>query len=385
MKKFIITGGNFSNKGAQAMTLAVIQELKSKYPDCKIWVFTSDHISPQESFEVLFFNKYLLIRVLLGRFKFLMSKNLDRLNEEKVRQALKSADLVLDISGFALSSQFGVGPSLSYILRIALMKKYNRQLVLLPQSFGPFNYGNFYKAILFPLFKRYLKYPVMIYARERQGYNDLKKFTTKNLDLSVDIVLQTEKPQQKLFSFDNRADEILVPEKSVAFIPNSKLIKWNHCNDILNLYFKLAETLSKNGFHIYILRHSKEDLKFCQDVYDRLKGFPDVSLLENDFNCIESAEIISKMALVIASRYHSLIHSYKSGVPALVLGWAEKYRDVMQLFNQERYYYDIRELIQTEEIPDCLHNLLTLLKKEKESIESRRSEFLRNNILRKIG
>lgn len=132
---FVITGGNFKNKGAQAMVFAVVQELKKGYPESDIWVFASQVVIENNiyNFNVLSWDNRLVKRLLLGKLKIFTRQSINYKYEAKIIELLKKADAIFDVSGFALSTQFRYSSSLNYLLRIALAKKYKRKLFLLPQ------------------------------------------------------------------------------------------------------------------------------------------------------------------------------------------------------------------------------------------------------------
>ena len=105
---------------------------------------------------------------------------------------LENADFFIDVSGYALSSQWESLRSFNYILNIMIAKKYSIPYYIFPQSLGPFNYPSKHKILLFPLFKMYLKYPSKIFSRENAGVTYLHKFTKKNVETNCDIVLNKE-------------------------------------------------------------------------------------------------------------------------------------------------------------------------------------------------
>jgi colanic acid/amylovoran biosynthesis protein len=382
VKTFIITGGHTSNKGAQAMVFAVVQYIKDRNPDCDIWMFSHHTENNKElNFNNLTWDDRLVKRLIFGKFRYFIKPSTNYRNENIVIKKLKEADMIIDVSGFELASQFGFKSSLNYLLRIALAKKMSCKIVLLPQSFGPFNYNNIIqRVLLYGLMKYYLKYPVKIFAREEQGFNDLKRFTKNNLLRSLDIVLLTEKPKSHIVFKENSSFSLntKIKEKGVAIIPNSKLLVWNKYNKLYEIYYDIIKYLNSRGYHVYILRHSFEDLQLCKDIYKIVDSNPKVSLLYDDYNCIDLYEIISQMDFVIASRYHSLIHAYKSGVPALVIGWAEKYKELMSVFGQQQYYFDVRERF---EAPKVIKNIQLLI----QSKEDLKNKIIQTNKRIKSG
>ena len=45
---------------------------------------------------------------------------------------------------------------------------------------------------------------------------------------------------------------------------------------------------------------------------------------------------------LVASRFHSIVHAFKNGIPCIALGWATKYHDLLNLFDQGQYILDVR-------------------------------------------
>ncbi len=116
-----------------------------------------------------------------------MVKN--KTGQNEIQYILKNTYKMVDISGYALSSQRGYIASLSYIYNIMIAKKYNIPIILFPQSFGPFNYRDSHKKVLIPLMQEYLPYPEKIYARKGDGIAHLKIFNLPNVQRTFDSVL----------------------------------------------------------------------------------------------------------------------------------------------------------------------------------------------------
>jgi colanic acid/amylovoran biosynthesis protein len=103
-------------------------------------------------------------------------------------------------------------------------------------------------------------------------------------------------------------------------------------------------------------------------------------LIQDDLSAIELENIIRQFNFVIASRYHSIIHSYKNGIPALVIGWATKYFELLENFNQLDYFFDIRKSIDINKINNKLDNLIQNYKYEKEKIADKMKILIKENI-----
>jgi len=79
-------------------------------------------------------------------------------------------------------------------------------------------------------------------------------------------------------------------------------------------------------------------------------------------------EVIKQFDFVIASRYHSIVHAYKNGVPALVIGWATKYSELLGNFGQLDYFSDCRSNINIDEMGNKLEKMMQDYKHEGERI-----------------
>lgn len=397
-KTFLIYGASFTNKGAQAMLFTSVSELRARFPECRILFHTWKKIPADYQFETVFYDRA-KISLLKKNPIYWYPRNLAvllirRRNDLKhyfiVRDQFKDIDAVIDVSGFALSSQFSYSISDNYLQMIELAKQYRIPVFLMPQSFGPFNYGEDHPEMIKRIQKT-LSYPVRIFAREQQGYLALHRdLGLLNVEKSADLVLQSKSIDLSAVFFDpKRVPVVSVPTThNVAIIPNIRTIDHGGADQehLIELYRQIIQELSHSGFHVYLLRHSSEDLSVCQSVYDALDEKEAASLLVDDYDCIAFNEIIRQFDFVIGSRYHSIVHAYKNAVPAVVLGWAEKYRELVSMFGQEQYMFDICNCL-PEHVPVILKAVTDMEKSyeaEHQVIQSRLPEYQSGNCFQAI-
>ncbi|MFW5945456.1 MAG: polysaccharide pyruvyl transferase family protein [Candidatus Natronoplasma sp.] len=370
-KNVVILGGNLFNKGAQAMTFTVIDQIKRRFPEKTVYLFKSrdferDKLEKERyDFEIRPWDVLTRIELISDQdrvFKEEKSPYLSLLRE--IEEIVENTDFFIDISGYALSSKMGDDSSLltlkeiGYLLNIMVAKKFGIPFYIFPQSMGPFKYTFFEKIRLYPLMKKYLKYPENIFPREREGVEEIKKFTSKNVKRARDIVLMNEEYDlDNIFVKDVELKEFDMPEGAVAIIPNSQIMKRADPDKIYDLYSSLIGDLLALGKTVFIMRHSHEDFHICKKIKESFFSSNDVRLISDDLNALELEDIISRCDFIIGSRYHSIIHAYKNTVPALVLGWATKYRELLQDFDQMKYHADIRDEINSEMIREKLREL----------------------------
>lgn len=359
--KFFIVGAQFDNKGAQSMLFNTIDQLRKQYPGCTIICACTEDIDTNVyNFEKIYFSdreknitlkKRVIKNYVEAISKDIIKKIIGRYNNlfkyGQLKEELLDTDLIIDISGYNIGDKWDLKTHNSYLNNILLAKKFSIPMILMPQSFGPFNYKDNVKEELIERMQVLLRYPKVIFAREVEGYELLQKtFNLRNVLLSCDLVLQTSSID--IHNIFRQCPKLNVPEvatpNNVGIIPNSQCFTHGNNEKILKLYHVIIKNLLNTGKSIYIFRHSREDLSICREIYSMYSDEPNVHLLENDFNCFEYEQFLSNFEFIIASRYHAIIHAYKNYIPCVLLGWAIKYKSLANKFNQDKYAFDITVL-----------------------------------------
>lgn len=341
------------------MFLSLCYGLKAIYEDCEVVGFANKYdtseqytftLLPYDYFTRLLF-KYRLNNVPLltpalafGAGRWRKSDKWDGKIPE-MEKALREADAIFDASGYTLGSGWSKqgGDLLLQTIRIA--KRYNKKIVLMPQSFGPFDWGEDDDAEFIEKMKEELAYASKIYAREKEGYECLVSLGLDNVELSADMVIR-----EKLFptasdiyvSYDS--DEKSYPTRdSVGFIINENVFRIGDSDSVLNLYGRILDKLIDNGEKVYLLTTSTADTHLVESVLNKTQHRDKVSVIAGEYSSPELIDIIARFKYVVASRYHSVVFAYRSSVPAIILGWASKYIDLAEHFQQLDYVFDIRQ------------------------------------------
>ncbi len=384
----IILGGNLFNKGAQAMTFTVVDQIKRRFPEKQVYLlktrdFERDELEKQiYNFEIKPWDVLTRVNLLSSNQTFSQDESPYLKHYGHIKNIVKESSFVIDISGYALSSQMG-DPStflpikeFDYLLNIIIAKKFDIPFYIFPQSMGPFDYSLFEKVILYPMMRKYLKYPKRIFAREKEGVEQINKFTRENVEQSRDIVLMNKEYNlDNLFSEDFKLKSFDISQNSVGIVPNAQIMKRGDPEQVFSLYESMIKELFESGKSVYILRHSHEDFEICRKIKEFFSNNDDVTLITEELNAVELENIIAQLDFIIGSRYHSIIHAYKNGIPALVLGWAVKYRELLDDFGQLEYHVDSREALHKKEVLKKLKRLMNRCPIEKEVLNSRLKEI----------
>ncbi|WP_461159568.1 polysaccharide pyruvyl transferase family protein [Sphingobium sp. TomMM35A] len=360
MKTFIITGIQMRNKGSQAMFVSLRNSLKSIYNDCQVIGFANKYDFPEQyTYPLMPYDDYTrsVFKYRLDKVPLLttmMTAILSRLRKNnkwqgKIPQmikALQSADAIFDASGYALGSGWPKQSGRVLLDTIRISKRYNKKIILMPQSFGPFDWGEKDDSAFTEEMKKELSYPLKIYAREHEGYECLTSLGLANVELSADMVIREKhfpEAHQILVQKSNAATELPI-KNSVGFIINKNVFRKGEGSDVLDLYAELLRKLLANGEQVYILCTSTADTDLATQIVSRTKSDQKVNIISGEYSSPDLIDIIAQFKYVVASRYHSVVFAYRSGVPAVILGWAKKYDDLAALFQQQEYVFDIRNL-----------------------------------------
>lgn len=401
MSNILIIGGQLYNKGAQAMTFTVIDEIRQRELHQNIILLSdmdykrSEKEKQKYSFSILPYNEQIKFKLLGGLYKllYLINKMAGRGGDagcaEQVKSAFRDADLILDISGFGITSQWPWRRSMLYIMNIIIAKRYGIPIYLLPQSFGPFYYKNVIaNKLLEHEMKKYLPYPRLIFAREKQGFEAISKFTTQNLRISLDMVLLRERSIDIGHIYEDQyktdSEEFLIRQGSVAIIPNEKILKNGNEEEIFKTYQRVIDTLLEHNKIIHLLSHSAEDAKICRKIKEQYHSNDCVMIYSADLNCFELEDVLAKYDFVIASRYHSIIHAYRNNVPAIALGWAVKYAALLNEFKQSEFCFDVRQNLDCDMVLNAVRYMIANCREEAVKIQEVRTALCKNDIFASI-
>lgn len=388
MRNIIITGGELFNKGAQAMLFIAVDEIKKRFPNHQIYILSDmDFQRPQSEKEKYAFNfigwhPVKFAKCQKNPFLRLLCKLRNGAELREAEDIYSNTDMMIDISGYALGSIWSVNCCTLYLEHLEYAKEFGIPVYIMPQSFGPFKFEGEQGRRLDKKIKKLLPSVKMICAREQEGYDLLvNTYHLQNVCVKRDIVLNN-----KGIDINNIYKQVPtlslpdIAQNSVAIIPNGQTLVVNDKEQILRLYYSVICELLSEGKVVYLLSHSTQDKEFCEQIKNDFRAEERVILLEQDFSCIEFNELVKKFEFVIASRFHSIVHAYKNGVPCVVLGWAVKYHELTSLFGQEQYMFDARNEITIDEVIRAVRRMNACVEDETKKISECLATVQKENV-----
>lgn len=273
----------------------------------------------------------------------------DRKELLEAEEIYKNTDLIIDISGYALSSVFSDNNCRIYLEHFFFAQAFHIPVYIMPQSFGPFDFADERKYIDV-LIRRLLPTAKIICTREKQGYELLtEKYGLNNVLMAPDLVLNNRSINVD-HVYKHYVPAILphIEKNSIAIVPNSNNQRWGNSRAIRRAYQMVVERAIKQGQSVYFIYHAAEDLKMCVEIMQMFDGCKKVHLIDKELNCLEFNTLLPQFNFLIASRYHAIVHAYKCTVPCVILGWSQKYMDLAETFGQGKYAFDTRRMLEPE-------------------------------------
>jgi len=379
----LIVGGELFNKGAQAMTYTVVSEIADRFPEKDICLMsTRDFERPSDerdryTFEILPWAPNIRLSYLRGGGPLKRSVEYASNTLERIDEAVESAECIIDINGYALSSQRGTRRSLLYLLNIMIARDRGIPFYIFPQSIGPFEYGLPESPVMEFLLNTYLPYPAWIFPREESGVDTVRRYRKTNVRRELDLVLTHDYDLEHVFNDPPDIEVPTVPEHSVGIVPNMRVAERMSDDNFRSLYTRILQSLQQNDRTPVIVQHSTEDESLCKKIAELSETDPHV--VTGDRQPFELEQIITQFDFLIGSRYHSIVHSYKQTVPAIVIGWAEKYRVLLEEFDQADSVFDVRDTVDAIPIDETVRTHCEEYKTREATLESRLSVIREND------
>ena len=311
-------------------------------------------------------------------FLKLLCKVRSKSEYEEAVSIYSNCDLMIDISGYALGSNWSDKICSDFLDNIEFAKAFNIPVILMPQSFGPFEYDE--NSVIEKRIKELLPYVSVICAREKEGYDYLvNKYNLSNVVLKTDIVLNSNLDLHENLKYENyKIPDI--PMNSVAVMPNDRMIRVFGEEKAILLYSNIISCLRDKNINVFLISHSQFDLELCNELKNIFISDDKVRTFRQDFSCIEFNELVKKFKFCVASRFHSVVHAYKNSVPCIIFGWAVKYKELANLVNQDKYVLSIEKALDKNLILGVIDEIVASIDKESNIISSKLDVIQTENV-----
>ena len=317
-----VKGVQFVNKGAALMLYAILERVRSTFPDVKFTIVPNPSSCPYEKLTAL----GVYPKIWLQRYKIQWGYLANKLPRKLLRRyglvVDAQVDVVLDASGFAYGDQWGSGSTVSMAKAMRRWRKQGTRVILLPQAFGPFTGKQIRRA-----FRTVAELADRIYARDPLSYRyvvDVAGNIT-NLKQAPDftVLINGKAPS----SFDSSRHE-------VAIIPNSKMVE-KTTTEVTKRYIPFLAICIRSflaaGLKPFFLIHAgPKDEAVAYEVIKTVDE--EIPIIVKD-NPLEVKGIIGASKAVVCSRYHGLVSAFSQRIPAIATSWSHKYQTLLEEYN----------------------------------------------------
>ncbi len=349
-----IKGVQFSNKGAELMLIAILEQLDKELGEYQITLSPGTHLPYQK-------------RARLGAWQKLSFRrgNIDLTGlfgklPEKLRNLLKrygivtekDVDVILDASGFAYGEQWGAKSLKHTAKEVTRFQQQGKKYIFLPQALGPFTSNEVQKLAIKVFAKANLVFP-----RDDKSYRAVTELLSNEKVIHVkqapDFTCLVE-PKPLANEAQGKDDE-----KVVCIIPNNKMVSTFHHKkagddeqSYIHFLVQAGRYYQQQGWNVVLLNHEgKEDQQICQQIAQELSDNNNEVVIKEDLSAVGIKAYIGSVDAVLSSRFHGCVSALTQGIPCLSTSWSHKYQMLFQEYgvgkNVLDFKIDDKELEQT--------------------------------------
>lgn len=275
--------------------------------------------------------------------------------------ALRRADAVLDISGGdSFSDLYGAKRFKVVTLPKQLALARGKALVLLPQTYGPFQHGSARERAA-----SIVRRARMAWARDPDSYEALKELAGDGFDparhrLGVDVAFATPsvappgglpEPLATWLRDDRDQPVAGLNVSGLVYFSPDPAARFGITLDYRDLVLRLVRRLLETSTARVVLVHHllgtggrEPDEKAQQDLLARLSPAERerVALAPSGYDVRETKWLVSRLDWFCGTRMHATIGALSTGVPAAAIAYSMKTRGVFATCDQEGYVTDAR-------------------------------------------
>jgi polysaccharide pyruvyl transferase WcaK-like protein len=279
---------------------------------------------------------------------------------------------VLSLFKFDVAFDIGAGDSFSDIYGIKRFREINaiknilqilgKKIILLPQTYGPFNSLEANKKATISIKKANL-----VLARDTQSYNYIKNLIpNQKIVESIDVAFFMPYNKQKL----NNNAKLKIGINISGLLWNGGYTNDNQFQLKANYQDLMQKIilhfLKKPDVEIYFIAHVllkdyeniENDYKIC---YELNHLYPTTILAPFFTNPIEAKSFIGSLDFFIGARMHACIAAFSTGVPVFPLAYSRKFNGLFGDTLNYKYYGDLV----ASDIDDVLNDLKSAFRNRK--------------------
>ncbi|MCP4990450.1 MAG: polysaccharide pyruvyl transferase family protein [Colwellia sp.] len=348
-----IKGVQFSNKGAELMLIAILEQLDKELGEYQITLSPGTHLPYQKRARLGAWQKLSLRRGnidLTGLFGKLPTKLRNLLKRYGIVTE-KDVDVILDASGFAYGEQWGAKSLKHTAKEVTRFQQQGKKYIFLPQALGPFT-SNEVQQLAIKVFAK----ANLVFPRDDESYRAVTELLSNEKAVHVkqapDFTCLVE--PKPLANEQDKGNK-----KVVCIIPNNKMVSTFHHKkagddeqSYIHFLVQAGRYYQQQGWNVVLLNHEgKEDQQICQQIAQELSDNNNEVVIKDDLSAVGIKAYIGSVDAVLSSRFHGCVSGLTQGIPCLATSWSHKYQMLFQEYgvgkNVLDFKIDDKELEQT--------------------------------------
>lgn len=261
-----------------------------------------------------------------------------------------------------------------HIYSLLFANRINLPIYVMPNSFGPLDGFSVKWQV-----RKALKKCKVIYCRESISYDYMKNtFPDIDFKLTYDLgfYLQPQEPKET-YKLTEKKNVVAITVRPYRFP--------EHSSDVNKLYENYLKSITEfcsylinKGFYPNLIQHTlavnshEDDMTAIQKIQSNLPTGKYGIFADTSYNCSKMKSIYSHCDYIVGTRFHSVIFSLASHVPALSIAYGgNKSRGIMKDIGFEEYVIDIDKITTSE-----LISKFDVIVKNKENIQRQLADVM---------
>jgi colanic acid/amylovoran biosynthesis protein len=368
----LLIGANFKNKGAEAMALTAIRELSERFPDATFTVasYAAREALPYGEHTITIRDRACTFRLIRNQKSLstalrILGAALSPTKTLRARiargnpylESIASGDIVIDISGFALTDKRPLHRRVVFVAEILTAKIFRKPFVVFTQAVGPFT-----QLSTRLLAKIGLPLADLVCAR---GESTVKHLEALGIEKRTRVIRCADSAY--LFSCGGHtvAPELIERKPQgqpiIGIVPNTNVFDRAKTIDGVNSYTALLAATIDHGIEklnarVVFICHEhyegrKDDQWLAHEAVRHATHGTCAQIISGNHTAADLKRAIGNVDLLIASRFHSLVAANSLAVPSIALAWAHKYHELFAEAGIPELVFDGEDLVVSEFIP----------------------------------
>ena len=375
--RLVVWGGEFTNKGAEAMLLTTVTELSSRIPGLEVLIWTyreeENRIAAENDLVAIdvprFNGKLRKLAWILGQAAKHGSVPRSRVLDPSswwleaasawMLGTSPTFDGLVDMSGFAYGDVWGTFSVRRILPFVTTCREKSLPVVFLPQAWGSFTRPDV-RADVAGIIKGT---NTVLYSRDAQSSEYLAEILGSDygpIQPRADIVFAFKGGTEQLGHAKLRAMGCSLERRLVGIAPNMRVFERSHGKRGSSAYVDALAGLVRHcvdsrDLDVVLLPNEcspvnsgTDDRRLCELVASAASREGRCHFSGDYVSAEDMHAVVGCLDYLVGSRFHALVFGLSQGIPCMAIGWSHKYVELLHQFGLADYVCSGNGLIEDD-------------------------------------